>query len=93
MTRDLGSAERGLEGSNSLTKCLEAASFWLAVSSKVVEAAEGFRLGFDLEEEDLGGRENESFIVSFFLGVSTSRHRRNDGADIKMFDNFDSLFV
>lgn len=65
ITRALGSVDRVLEASNSLTKCFEAASFGLPLpSSKVVAVVEGLRLGFDFEE-DLGGREKDSFMVSF----------------------------
>ena len=70
ITRALGSAERVFEASNSLTKCLETASLgWLPVPSlkvAVAVAEEGLRLGFDLEE-DLGGREKESFMVWFWI--------------------------
>lgn len=83
--------DRVLEASNSLTKCFEAASFGLPLpSSKVVAVVEGLRLGFDFEE-DLGGREKDSFMVSFppliFQRETMIRLL------LAMFNSFDSLIV
>jgi len=76
--RVLGAREgAGLEGSNSVMRCLDPpASFWaVEVSSKVLTG-----LGFDWDFDD--GTENESFIVSLLLSrIGSNREEDGDRAE------------